>query len=141
VNWVEVGDEWWIYYSGWDGPHGTPDRTGGIGLAKIRKEGFASLRGPQGGGVVVTRRLIWPGGPLLVNADAREGELKVRVSDMKRRPIEGFDYGQSDVFTGDAIRAEIRWQGRSLDELKGRELRLEFQLRDADLYTFLAGAQ
>lgn len=141
VNWVEVGDEWWIYYSGWDGPHGTPDRTGGIGLAKIRKEGFASLRGPQGGGVVVTRRLIWPGGPLLVNADARKGELKVRVSDMKRRPIEGFDYGQSDVFTGDAIRTEIRWQGRSLDELKGRELRLEFQLRDADLYTFLAGAQ
>ncbi|MCH7727668.1 MAG: hypothetical protein IH991_14475, partial [Planctomycetes bacterium] len=30
-SWVEVGDEWWIYYSGWDGPHGTPERTGAIG--------------------------------------------------------------------------------------------------------------
>ena len=48
-SWVEVGDEWWIYYSGWDGPHGTPIRKGGIGLAKIRKEGFVSLRGPVGG--------------------------------------------------------------------------------------------
>mgnify|MGYP002864304006 CR=1 FL=1 len=23
-SWVKVGEEWWIYYSGWDGPHGTP---------------------------------------------------------------------------------------------------------------------
>ena len=49
-SWVEVGDQWWIYYTGWDGPHGTPDRTGAIGLATIRKEGFVSIRGPASGG-------------------------------------------------------------------------------------------
>ncbi|MCA9068355.1 MAG: hypothetical protein KDA84_05500, partial [Planctomycetaceae bacterium] len=27
-GWVDVGDEWWIYYSGWDGPHGTTERMG-----------------------------------------------------------------------------------------------------------------
>ena len=139
ASWVEVGDEWWIYYSGWDGPHGITERTGAIGLARIRKEGFASLRGPQGGGVVVTRRLIWPGGPLLLNANCEGGELKVRVSDATRKPVEGFDYPQSEVFTGNAVRREIRWNNRSLDDLKGRELRLEFFLRDADLYTFTAG--
>ena len=48
-SWIEVGDEWWIYYSGWDGPHESSERTPGIGLATIRKEGFYSLRGPGRG--------------------------------------------------------------------------------------------
>ena len=70
-GWVEVGDEWWIYYAGWDGPHGTAERTGAIGLATIRKEGFASLRGPRDGGVVCTRVLRWPGGTLAVTPAPR----------------------------------------------------------------------
>ena len=139
-SWVEVGDEWWIYYSGWDGPHGTPIRTGAIGLAKIRKEGFVSMRGPIGGGVVCTRRLIWPGGDLVVNADASQGELKVRVSDPKRKPIPGFDYDDCEPFNGNAVRRRIIWNGRSLNELTGQEIRLEFNLKEADLYTFVARA-
>ena len=98
--WVEVGDEWWVYYNGWDGPHGTPDRTGGIGLAKIRKGGFISLRGPQGGGVVCTRQLRWPGGALIVNADASQGELKIRVSDELRRPVFASVLASSMSFSG-----------------------------------------
>lgn len=136
-SWVEVGDEWWIYYSGWDGPHGTADRTGGIGLAKIRKEGFVSMRGPAGGGVVCTRRIIWPGGELQINASAKDGGLRVRVSDAKRRPIPGFDYDDCPEFTGDAVRHTVRWGGRKLSDLTGREIRLEFQLTNADLYTFV----
>lgn len=31
-GWVEVGDEWRIYYTGWDGDHGTTDRSGAIGF-------------------------------------------------------------------------------------------------------------
>jgi hypothetical protein len=137
--WVEVGDEWWIYYSGWDGPHGTAERTGGIGLAKIRKEGFVSMLGPAGGGVVCTRLLRWPGGPLLLNADAREGELRVRVSDAARKPLAGFNYDDCEAYRGDSVAHEVRWKGRSLDDFKGREIRLEIYLQDAHLYTFRAG--
>ena len=25
-GWVEVGDEWWLYYAGWDGPHVRQER-------------------------------------------------------------------------------------------------------------------
>ncbi|MDD4102456.1 MAG: hypothetical protein PHU80_07480, partial [Kiritimatiellae bacterium] len=32
----------------------------------------------------------------------------------------------------------VKWVGRSLDELKGTEIRLEFMLKAADLYTFRA---
>jgi hypothetical protein len=60
-SWVEAGDEWRIYYAGWDGPHNSRERTGGLGLATLRCEGFVSLRGPDGGGVVCTKLLRWPG--------------------------------------------------------------------------------
>lgn len=141
-QWLDVGDEWWMYYSGWDGPHGTPDRNGAIGLAKIRKEGFVSLRGPDGGGVVCTRSMIWPGGDLRVNANASatDGVLRVRASDARRRPVEGFDYDDGQDFSGDNVAQRVLWNGRSLDELKGQVIRLEFYLKNADLFTFRASA-
>jgi hypothetical protein len=76
MDWLEVGDEWWFYYSGWDGDHGGKDRNAAIGLAKGRKEGLVSLRGPRGGGVVVTRLLKWPGGKLLAQRRRREGRAQ-----------------------------------------------------------------
>lgn len=138
-SWVEVGDEWWFYYTGWDGPHGTTQRHGGIGLAKARKEGLISMHGPSGGGVLCTRKIRWPGGALLVNADAAHGELNVRISDADRKPIPGFDYKDCSPFSGDSVAHEMHWNGRSPRELAGRVIRLEFFLKDADLYTFRAG--
>lgn len=139
-SWIEMGDEWWIYYAGWDGPHGTRERNSAIGLATLRKEGFVSLHGPRGGGVVCTRVLTWPGGKLLVNVDAGGGEMTVRVSDANRKPITGFNHGDCQSFTGDSTAAEVTWQSRSLEELAGQPIRLEFFLREADLYSFRAAA-
>jgi len=139
MDWVEMGDRWFLYYAGHDGPHESGERTPGIGLATLRKNGFVSLRGPRGGGVVCTRLLRWPGGDLIVNADASQGELKVRVSQPHRRQVwPGFDYAQNEAFTGDSVAHAVRWEGRSLDQLKGEIIRLEFQLRETDLFTFQA---
>ena len=137
-SWVEVGDEWWIYYTGWDGPHGTNNRSGAVGLAKVRKEGFLSMRGPSGGGVVCTRRLIWPGGDLVMNADAREGKISVRVSDSARNPLTGLDHSDCLDFRGDSTEHRVQWKTESLSRLKGREIRLEFYLEQADLFSFRA---
>lgn len=136
--WVEMGDQWWIYYAGHDGPHESRDRHAGIGLARVRKEGLISMRGPEHGGVLVTRRLIWPGGKLLVNADASQGELRVRVTDARRRGLEGLDWDDCQAITGDGLRQPVAWKAASLDSLAGREIRLEFFVKNADLYTFLA---
>jgi hypothetical protein len=139
ARWVEVGDEWWNYYAGFDLPHDDPKgRTGAIGLATVRKERFVSQRGPKTGGVVCTRAIRWPGGSLFVNADAHAGKLQVRVSDELRKPIPGFDYDDAPAFTGDSVAHEVTWNGKLLDELKDQVIRLEFQLHDADLYTFRA---
>ena len=110
-----------------------------MGVVTLRKEGFVSQRGPRDGGVVCTRQIKWPGGTLLVNVDAHAGEMKVRLSDELRKPVEGFNHDDMPAFTGDSVAHEVRWNGRSLAELEGKVIRLEFLLRDADLYTFCAG--
>lgn len=141
ADWVEIGDEWWIYYAGWDGPHGTKERSPGIGLAKVRKEGFISMRGPEHGGVINTRKILWPGGNLVVNAKATDGELRVRVTDAKRKVIPGFDYGDCETFSGDRTGQTIDWKDKSINALKGQVIRLEFYLREAELFTFRAGVR
>jgi hypothetical protein len=144
-QWVEVGDEWWLYYSGWDGPHGAEEnrrrgrwRVGRIGLTRVRKEGFVSMRGPEHGGVIATRTLRWPDAELEVNADASRGELKVRVSDERRQVIPGFDFADCKAFRGDSIAHRVSWGARSMKELAGRVVRLEVFLKSADIFTFRA---
>jgi len=137
-HWVEVGDQWWFYYAGWDGPHQSKDRSPGIGLATMRKEGFISMHGPRRGGVLCTRKLIWPGGELRINAQADQGQLKVRLSDAQRKVIPGFDYGDCIPFTGDSVSHAVQWKNGSVADLAGQTIRVEFYLENADLYTFRA---
>ena len=62
IHWDEAGDQWWFYYMGFNEGHQSKTRTGGLGLATLRKEGLISLHGPEsGGGVIVTRKILWPG--------------------------------------------------------------------------------
>lgn len=141
-DWCEVGDEWWFYYFGGNSPPNLPfqsDTVWGIGLAKIRKEGFASLQAPAGGGVVVTRLVTWPGGDLLVNCDAGAGEVRVRVSNEQRQAYPGFNYADCLPLYGDKVRHRVAWKNASLSTLKGREVRLEFYFsKQGDLYAFQA---
>jgi hypothetical protein len=99
------------------------------------------MRGPAQGGVIATRKIIWPGGKLLVNADARQGELSVRVCDTKRKVIPGFDYDDCVPFNGDSVSQAVTWKEKSIESLAGQTVRLEFFLKKADLYTFRASGE
>ena len=142
-DWIEVGDQWYIYYAGVDSPHPAINSTPGIGLATIRKKGFVSLRGPRHGGVVCTRRILWPGDNLPVNCNTRlpdqeQGELKVRIVNSARKAFPGFNYEDSVPFQGASTAYQVTWKERGIDELQGKVRRLEFFLTRADLYTFQA---
>ncbi len=138
-GWVEVGDEWWLYYFATDSDHSSKKNIPGIGMAKIRKEGFVSLRVPVGGGNIVTRLLHWPGGKLFVNADAGEGEITIKVTGYDRKPIAGFDTEYSIPLKGDKIRHEVKWKNGDIASLKGKAIRLEFFIKSSgDVYGFQA---
>ncbi|MDA1017872.1 MAG: hypothetical protein O3A00_25870 [Planctomycetota bacterium] len=78
------------------------------------------------------------GGRLLINANAAGGELRVRVSDEDREPLAGLNYDDCHTFSGDQVSHEVTWERGSLDTLKGQVIRLEYYLKNAELFTFQA---
>jgi len=139
---IERNDEWWLYYTGYDGYHGDTEAEAKTGLIKFRKEGFVSIQSDTHGqeSYVITRPILWPGGELVINADAWRGYVKVAVTDLRRKLYEGFTYDDSVPFSGDAVRHTMKWKNAHMDTLKGKLVRLEFALKHADLFAFLAQA-
>jgi len=147
---IERGDEWWLYYNGYDGYHDERAESK-VGLIKFRKEGFVSIQSDPRGqeSYVITRPILWPGGELVINADAKslakgwisKPYVKVAVSDLHRKLYEGFTYNDSVPFNGDAVRHTMKWKNARMNTLKGKLVRLEFALKHADLFAFLAQAE
>jgi hypothetical protein len=159
---IAVGDEWWIYYVGFNEGHAarngyTEERrqaywagvaTGrrhlpSIGLGKIRQEGFASLAAGAEGATLVTRPLRAAGGALQVNAAVRlGGEIRVEVQDAAGNALDGYRAGDCTPIRADGVRLPVWWGDRSGDPAwSQRDIRLTFTLRDAELFGFnFAGA-
>ena len=98
--------------------------TGGsVGLAMLRRDGFASLDGP---GVLTTRPVTFAGEHLFVNV---RGELRVEVLDEEQRVR-----GTSASFRGDDTRRRMELPG--LVDLAGRPVRFRFHVASGSLYAF-----
>lgn len=138
----------WLYYYGGQAFHGNRFLTGGeckMGLAKLRPDGFVSLRAGFREGVLTTKPLEWPGGRLNVNyreiGGNRTTDAYVRVELLDDNgPIQGYTYAESTPMSGDAMNGEPSWAGRpqNLDALIGKKVRIQFHVRNADLYSFVA---
>jgi len=148
---IVCDDRLWFYYSGRSGAHQAryPHNHGGIGLATLRLDGFASLQAQEAWGHVLTQPLLWPAAELHVNLDPRRnleahqthatGELVVAVRDETNQPLEGFDWSDCVPLVANTIDQRVEWKGtKALRSLAGRRLRLEFRLRDCHLYSFHA---
>jgi hypothetical protein len=146
---IERDREIWIYYSGTGARHTFESlqtlgkivdgrrRMGAVGLAKLRRDGWVSLRGGAEEGVVVTRQLVLKEPKQLVlNADARRGSVVVEVLDPSLDPVAGFGRVEARPLTGDAVEGVIAWSsGSDLSSLRGRTVRLRIWLKNADLYS------
>ena len=64
-----------------------------------------------------------------------DGELRIRILDSYGLPMRGFFWKDSTAIRGDSVWHNVRWTG-SLASLRGKPVRLEFSLRDAQLYGF-----
>ncbi len=102
--------------------------TGGsIGLATLRRDGFASM---DGTGELTTRFVKFSGKHLFVNA---VGELRVEVLDIKDDKV----LATSKTFSGDDTKRRIEWENSAdLSQYSGDRVRLRFHLKDGEFYSF-----
>jgi hypothetical protein len=137
-NIVTHEGEHWIYYGGYRERHDRYPREPGIGLAKLRLDGFVGLTAGEKEGMVITKPLVISGKALELNIDAKEGEASVAVLDADGKNIKGFGKEDSKPLKrvdGVAVRPEWHEQ-RDLSGLKGRAVRFQFHLKNARLYAF-----
>ena len=155
---IDVGDELWFYHGGTNYHHdwfmwGLADKidhpdvrdplggTWGLGLATLRRDGFAGLfANRHREGIVVTRPLISLGTKLVINAKcAPGGSVRVEVADRLDEVVEPCSKDRSDPFTGDSVRHTVTWGGYPRIPV-GSEApnfrKLRFFLRDAELFSF-----
>jgi len=112
-------------------------RSGHVCLAHLRPDGWAGYEQIAGGSnktcIVTTKPVTVVGGSLRLSADVvPSGYVKVTVLDKGNRKL-----AESKPGTRTVTDAEVAWKkGFSLEKLKGKVIRLRFELRDAKLYSF-----
>jgi len=144
ANWIVTrGDEHWIYYGGANERHGVaeifaPQRDSAIGLAKLPLDRFVALEAKEKTGEVITKPFVWDGTNLLLNFVAKDGEIAVELLDDAGKPLAGFAGDHRASAKGiDDLHWRVPWKNADkLDDLRGRKIKLKFQLRNARLYAF-----
>ncbi|MDO9464511.1 MAG: hypothetical protein Q7J67_04350 [bacterium] len=136
-----VGDEIWIYYSGHSNKHNEPKREqtlSGIGLARLRLDGFVSLEGQRNIGSIKTKVLKFKGNKLLINGRTKpDGFIGVEILDENENSMKGKNLEDCDKFIGDSVKKTISWRGKErLENLQGRPIKLRFYIKKGEIYSF-----
>ena len=108
---IVEGDTIKLWYGGFDQVHGSSLKitTGSIGLATLRKDGFASLDAGATAGTILTKPLTGAGGALQVNYRAVGGSLKVEVLDENNNVLPGYSQADCVALTGDSVTQTVTW--------------------------------
>jgi len=129
-------DEILLYYGANDGRF-MAWRNGYLALARLRPDGFAGYEQIAGGsnktGSLTTNAVSVVGDSLCISADvAPSGFVKVTVLDKDNKPL-----AQGQLVTTTVSDAKIQWKDNfSLKNLKGKEIKLKFELRESKLFSF-----
>jgi len=142
---IRVGNRLYIYYRSlavrhnpYEGDDDTGGRyPGGISLATLRVDGFASLGASYDGGRVTTKPFRFSGSRLTVNAKADFGRLHVEALTESGEPISGFSFDDCRPIAADGLNESVTWMNHTtLKTLKGQPIRLRFRLENARIYSF-----
>lgn len=136
-----VGDELWFPFTAYSGiaPNGTRGMYTGasVGMAVLRRDGFASMDAGENGGSLTTRPVAFNGRHLFINADCPAGELSVEVLDEQGKVVAPFSRENCVAFTGDKTKHRITWKGaETLDAVRGGPVKFRFHLKQGRLYAF-----
>lgn len=151
-----VGRNLHFYFSGRAGEAGKRDGGGAMGLATLRRDGFASMDAGPEGGVLTTRPVKFNARFMFVNlkTNAPDGELRIEILHADGRPIvlnKNDTKEQIVPFTkelaipnsADQTLMGVSWQNGIQDlsmlALAGKPVRFRFHLKNASLYSFWIG--
>ena len=105
-----------------------------------RVDGFVSVRAGTSGGALVTKPFTFQGDQLVINYIAwpiQPGEVRVEMQDAEGHPIEGLTLADCMPLRADEIDRPVMWKsGVKPGAYSGRPVRLRFQLKHADLFSF-----
>jgi hypothetical protein len=144
-----VGDEIRFYYIGIDAKNwwthtGDPPKfdptvrepNKAIGLATLRLDGFVSIDAAAAG-TMTTKKFVFIGDTLEVNANAAGGSIVVEALDAKGKVIEGFSKKDCIAITTDSVRHVLKWKDKKDCHLiQAMPIKLRFHLKKAKLYSF-----
>lgn len=128
-------DEISLYYQQ---RYGLP--TASIKRYTLRTDGFISIRAPWQGGEFTTKPITFTGKQLKLNfATSAAGSIKVEIQNPSGVPFDGFTLNDAVAMTGDLLDQPAQWGEKisprtDVSSLVGKEVRLRFVMRDADLY-------
>ncbi len=107
-------------------------------VARLRMDGFVSLKGGPEWGSVSTKPIQVTGQRLHINCDSWRGRVMVEVTDAATgKAIPGFTRAESQPAIVDRIDELVRWKTKAdLAELRGKTVRLTFHVWNAELYSF-----
>lgn len=134
-------DKIYFYYGAWSGEspkRGTDMYSGGaVGVAALRRDGFASMSAGEKPGVLTTRPVVFNGRFPFVNVDTADGELLVEILDENENVISNFAQDRFTPIQGDFVKVPMKWKGaKDLASLAGKPIRFRFHLTKGDLYAF-----
>jgi hypothetical protein len=103
-----------------------------------RVDGFVSVRASDRGGEVLTKPLKFAGRRLEINYAAEEpGSVRVELQSADGTPVENCQLAECNSLQGDAIDQVVSWkENTEIGELSGQPVRLRFELKNADLFSF-----
>lgn len=131
---VFLNDEIRIYYGGSDGYH-FGWRNGFFCLATLRPDGFAGYTQIETNkpAKVTTTSLVHHKGTLRFSADIEQkGYAKVRVFDEHHELL-----AESEPLNGSLSDKKVTWRdGFSFDQLGKKSVQIQFEFRDATIYSF-----
>ena len=150
VGMLKVGDQIFHYHTATDLRHNINwaneysleqmRNIGRIYRTVQRLDGFVSADFAGAGGELTTPPIKFAGTRLHLNIDAKAGSGRVEILDSAGNPLPGFELAACKNITSDSVRQLVAWKkGGDLSALKGKEIRLRFQMSGAKLYAFQFG--
>ncbi|MEQ2008048.1 MAG: M56 family metallopeptidase [Limisphaerales bacterium] len=141
-----VGRNLYFYFGGRVQPMGATHASAAVGLATLRRDGFASLDAGPEGGVMTTKPVTFTGKFMFVNmkTNAPDGEMRIEILDADGNALEHFSRAKSIALAADQTLMGVNWVGEKgglndLSALIGKPVRFRFHLKNASLYSFWVG--